>query len=102
MNSSEPILRGRRSLPPILESLGCLGAPAASLPPGRPPLPDRMVLTPKEAADYLQVHFNTIMKLLRAEELRGRRVGRQWRILRSDLDAFMGNERTGTPGGRKR
>jgi excisionase family DNA binding protein len=47
------------------------------------------ILTPKEVAKELKVGEMTILRLLRAGELGGFKVGASWRILRSDLDAYV-------------
>lgn len=47
------------------------------------------LFTADETADYLRVHPNTALKLLRASAIPAAKVGRQWRVRRSDLDAFM-------------
>ena len=44
------------------------------------------VLTPEEAAAYLRVNPQTVYRLLRAGRCPGVKIGRQWRIRRSDLD----------------
>lgn len=36
--------------------------------------------TPSEVAAKLRVSTDTVMRLLRTEQLRGEKVGRQWRI----------------------
>ena len=36
--------------------------------------------TPSEVAARLRVSTDTVMRLLRTEQLRGEKVGRQWRI----------------------
>jgi excisionase family DNA binding protein len=53
------------------------------------------VWTPAEAAPYLKVSINTVHELCRTGQLRARRVGRQWRILKSDLDVYLGVSDTG-------
>jgi excisionase family DNA binding protein len=52
-------------------------------------------LTADEAAAYCRISINTLHQLLRAGEIPARRVGRQWRILRRDLDEYLG---VGLPG----
>jgi excisionase family DNA binding protein len=44
---------------------------------------------PTEIAEYLQVHRETVMEHLRSGKLRGRKVGRLWRISESDLQTFI-------------
>ncbi len=48
---------------------------------------DDRLLTPQEAADYLRVSLRTIRRHLAAGTIRGRRVGKLWRIRKADLDA---------------
>ena len=59
-------------------------------------VPNLDLLTCEEAAAYLRVHPRTVYRLLRDGGMPGVRVGRQWRIRRSDLDAYLGRE-TQTP-----
>jgi excisionase family DNA binding protein len=48
------------------------------------------ILTPREAAQLLQVSLETVRRLLRNGQLPGRKVGpRQWRIRRADLDEYL-------------
>lgn len=47
------------------------------------------VYTPREAAQYLRVHVNTVYKLLRAGTLPAARVGRDWRIAEEVLDEYL-------------
>jgi len=46
--------------------------------------------TTEEAADYCRVSHTTMLELLRRGEIPARRVGRQWRILKADLDRSLG------------
>jgi excisionase family DNA binding protein len=46
-----------------------------------------------EAADFVGVPLNTIRRAIRNQRLPGNKIGRQYRILRSDLLAYMRNER---------
>ena len=50
------------------------------------------ILTPEEAAAFLRVHMNTLLKLLKTGEIPARRVGRAWRINRADLLRYMNLE----------
>lgn len=45
-------------------------------------------LTPQEVMNLLFVGKNTVYKLLNSGELKGFRVGRQWRIERESLKTF--------------
>lgn len=56
---------------------------------------DKEVLSPEEAARYIDVHPQTIYRLLRQGEIPGRKIGRQWRILKAALDDYL---RMGAPG----
>ena len=50
------------------------------------------MLTPEEAAAYLRVNPQRVYRLLRAGRCPGVKIGRQWRIRRSDLDGcFVGH-----------
>ncbi len=50
-------------------------------------LPD--VLTPEQVAEHLQLDRETVYRLIRDRRLGAIRIGRAYRILREDLDAFM-------------
>lgn len=50
------------------------------------------LLTVAEAAAILRLHPVTVQRLLRRGELPGVRVGRQWRIRRTDLDDRLRGE----------
>jgi excisionase family DNA binding protein len=39
----------------------------------------------QDAADYLRVSESTILRLIKAKKLKARRVGRQWRVVETDL-----------------
>lgn len=45
-------------------------------------------LTPREVMDLLYIGKNTLYWLLNSGELKGFRIGRQWRVRREDLDSF--------------
>lgn len=49
-----------------------------------------VVLTVEQAAEVLQLHFTTVKRLLKQGKLPGRKVGRQWRINKTDLMRYMG------------
>ena len=53
------------------------------------------VMTTEEAADLLRVSTKTILHLANRSILPGRKVGRAWRFLRSDLVAYLHGERSG-------
>ena len=45
-----------------------------------------MVLTTKEAAEYLKLSVGTVKNLLKASKLNGYRVGKNFRFFKEDLD----------------
>jgi excisionase family DNA binding protein len=47
------------------------------------------VLTTNEACQYLKISRPTFLKLVHTNQIRARKVGRAWKILRSELQAFM-------------
>ncbi|MGK6314551.1 helix-turn-helix domain-containing protein [Neorhizobium sp. DT-125] len=53
-------------------------------------------LTVDAAADMLHLHPKTVLRFIREERLRATKVGKQYRILRSDLNAFAGPNPTRT------
>lgn len=49
-----------------------------------------MLLTPKEVAEKLRVHINTVYRYLEEGNLKGHLLaGHTWRISQSDLDLFI-------------
>ena len=49
-----------------------------------------MFHTVERAAERLAVHPRTVLRFIRDGRLRATRIGKAWRILGSDLDAFAG------------
>ena len=47
------------------------------------------VLTVEQAADYLQIHKVTVYKYIREGLLPAARLGKVYRLLRRDVDAFL-------------
>ena len=47
------------------------------------------ILSPEEAMDELQIGRNAIYKLLASGELKGFKVGRNWKIARKSIDAYI-------------
>ena len=47
------------------------------------------LMTCEEAATYLRLHVRTVGRLLKQGKLPGVKVGRQWRLRRADLDAYV-------------
>lgn len=58
-----------------------------------PEQPETDVLTPAEAAKYLRVNPQTVYRLLNEGTLHGAKVGRTWRVRRSELDRFLAGDR---------
>ena len=52
-------------------------------------------LTTEEVMQYLQVNLRTVYRLIKAGKLPAVRIGRQWRIRKSDLDAWLDSQRAG-------
>ena len=51
------------------------------------------ILTAEEVAEYLKVNIRTVYKLLESGELRGRKIGRIWRISESAVNDFVQGEK---------
>ena len=47
------------------------------------------VMTLEEAAEFLKVSETTVYQLLRDGQLKARKVGREWRFLKSELVAYL-------------
>jgi len=47
------------------------------------------IMTPEEAATYLRLGEQTMYRLLRAGTVPAAKLGRQWRVRKSDLDSFF-------------
>ena len=47
------------------------------------------VLTTKEACGYLKVSRPTFLKLIYTNRIKARKVGRGWRLLRSELQTYL-------------
>lgn len=54
----------------------------------------REILTPDQAAEYLQVNRETVYRYIRSERLGASRLGRSYRIGKHDLDLFLARTRT--------
>jgi excisionase family DNA binding protein len=48
------------------------------------------VLTTKEACDYLRISRPTCLKLIHTNQIKARKVGKGWKVLRSELRAYLG------------
>lgn len=51
-------------------------------------------ITPKEAAEPLKVHRNTIVRLIETAQLEATKVGSQWRIDEKHLQAYLKSRTT--------
>jgi excisionase family DNA binding protein len=58
---------------------------------------DDQFLTTEEVLGYLHVNLRTVYRLIQAGKLPAVRVGRQWRVRKSDIQAWL--ERHGQPAG---
>lgn len=47
------------------------------------------ILTLEEVASILQISMSTVRKLIKTGELKAKKVRGQWRVRRSDIDAYM-------------
>lgn len=50
---------------------------------------EKEVFDPEEAAEWLEVHPQTVYRLLRSGELPGRKIGQQWRIHKGTLEDYV-------------
>jgi excisionase family DNA binding protein len=48
------------------------------------------LLSVEQVAERLQIHPKTVLKFIREQKLRASKVGKQYRVLRSDIDTFSG------------
>ena len=58
-------------------------------------MPDQQwpdVMTVDDAAQYMQLDASTIRELLRNGQLPGKKVGRVWRLLKTEIDAYLRGE----------
>ncbi len=58
---------------------------------------DREVLTVEQAAEYLQMHKGTVYRYIREGLLPAVRLGKVYRLLRQDVDAFLDTMKLDTP-----
>jgi excisionase family DNA binding protein len=47
------------------------------------------VFTVKELKKYLKIGENTALKLLKSGKVKANKVGRNWRILKSEVDNYL-------------
>lgn len=53
------------------------------------PIPQTPMLTIHDVAQTLNVDQRTIRELIRKNELRAIKIGKEWRVTESDLDAYV-------------
>jgi excisionase family DNA binding protein len=49
----------------------------------------KTLLTPEEVADALQLHHLTVLKFIKAKQLKSVKLGRLYRIREEDLEEFL-------------
>jgi excisionase family DNA binding protein len=52
------------------------------------------ILTPSEAALYLNVHVRTIYRLAKEGKIPGRKLGGRWRFKKATLDEWLSGRKT--------
>jgi len=50
------------------------------------------VLTTQEACDYLRISRPTYLKYLHGGKIKGAKVGKGWKVLKSELNRFLNGE----------
>jgi len=50
------------------------------------------LMNPRDAAEYLGLHFITVYRLVKKGQLPGFKVGGQWRFKKELLDAWISNK----------
>lgn len=50
------------------------------------------VMTSVEAADYLKMHVKTVCRLAKEKKIPAKKVGSEWRFLKSVLDRWLAEE----------
>jgi len=53
---------------------------------------DDVVLTAREACDYLRISRPTYVKYLHMGRIKGAKAGKGWKVLKSELDRFLKGE----------
>jgi excisionase family DNA binding protein len=53
---------------------------------------DRPVVNLQEAAELLDLSWRTMLRRVQAGEIRGLRVGHQWRIRRAEIDRYLAEQ----------
>jgi len=55
----------------------------------------REILTPEQVADYLQLNKDTVYRYIREGKIAASRLGRSYRIMKSEIDMFLMATSTG-------
>ena len=55
-----------------------------------------VVLTAREACDYLRISRPTYVKYLHMGRIKGAKAGKGWKVLKSELDRFLKGEKSWT------
>jgi excisionase family DNA binding protein len=50
------------------------------------------ILTAAEVAKQLRIHINLVYELINQGKLKAKKVGREYRITKTNLEAFLNNE----------
>jgi excisionase family DNA binding protein len=50
------------------------------------------VLTTQEACQYLRISRPTFLRLVYTNQIRAKKVGKGWRVLRSEIETYMRGE----------
>ena len=50
---------------------------------------DKDVMTIQQAADYLQLHYQTVWEMVKKRKIKAIKIGRVWRIAKRDLNAYL-------------
>lgn len=53
------------------------------------------IMTLEQVAEFLQVSYQTVYKMVREGELRAKKVGRSYRVLRKDVIAYFEKPKKG-------
>lgn len=49
--------------------------------------------TVDEVCNILKLHFQSVLKLLRSNELQGFKAGREWRVTKQDLETYINTQK---------
>lgn len=53
------------------------------------PVENGAIFSTQEACSYLQISRPTYLKYIRSGKIKARRIGRGWRVVKSELDRFI-------------